>query len=79
MAGLVTKTSAAAVGIVAYPGDGIVKSMKYLAKSGTRKRIRAAKLVETEWIGRKFEADLNAMELIREFERLRKGKEKVRT
>jgi hypothetical protein len=53
--------------------------MKYLAKSGTRKRIRAAKLVETEWIGRKFEADLNAMELIREFERLRKGKEKVRT
>ncbi|CAI9628258.1 unnamed protein product [Alternaria burnsii] len=79
MAGLVTKTSAAAVGIVAYPGDGIVKSMKYLAKSGTRKRIRAAKLVETEWIGRKFEADLNAMELMREFERLRKGKEKVRT
>jgi UDP:flavonoid glycosyltransferase YjiC (YdhE family) len=78
MAGFVSKTSAAAVGIVAYPGDGIVKSLKYLAKSGTRKRIRAAKLVESEWLGGKGEADVNVIELIREFEGLRKGKGKER-
>jgi UDP:flavonoid glycosyltransferase YjiC (YdhE family) len=75
MAGFVSKTSAAAVGIVAYPGDGIVKSLKYLAKSGTRKQIRAAKLVESEWMGRKSEADPNILELIREFGRLRGERE----
>ncbi len=77
--GLMTKTSAATVGIVAYPGDGIVKSMKYLAKSGTRKRIRAAKLEETDWMGRKSEADLNVVELVQEFKRLRKRKTRMKT
>ncbi|RAQ98940.1 sterol glucosyltransferase [Stemphylium lycopersici] len=73
VAGLLTKTSAATLGIVAYPGDGIVKSLKYLAKSGTRKRIRASKLVESEWLGGKTEAEFNVRELIQEFERLKKG------
>jgi hypothetical protein len=77
MAGLMTKTSAAALGIVAYPGDGIVKSLKYMAKSGTRKRIRASKLMESEWLGGKTEADLNVMGLVQEFERLRKGQGKA--
>ncbi|KAI4937719.1 hypothetical protein J4E85_000154 [Alternaria conjuncta] len=79
MSGLITKTGAATFGIIAYPGDGIVKSMKYLAKGGTRKRIKAAKRGETEWMGRKSEADLRAVELIQEFDRLRKGKAKVKT
>ena len=77
IAGLLTKTSAATLGIVAYPGDGIVKSLKYLAKSGTRKRIRASKLVESEWLGGKSEADFNVRELIKEFESLKKGKGRV--
>ncbi|KAF1836743.1 sterol glucosyltransferase [Decorospora gaudefroyi] len=76
MAGFVTKTSAAAVGVVAYPGDGIVKSLKYMAKSGTRKRVRAAKLVESGWVCGKSEADIDVLELVREFERIRKGKGK---
>jgi UDP:flavonoid glycosyltransferase YjiC (YdhE family) len=81
MAGFVSKTSAAAVGIVAYPGDGIVKSLKYLAKSGTRKKIRATKLVESEWLSGKSEADVDVIKLIGEFEKLRqgKGKERVET
>jgi hypothetical protein len=76
MAGLVTKTSAAALGIVAYPGDGICKSLRYLAKSKTRKQIRSCKLAETDGLSGKSEMDVSVSELIQEFARLRKGKGK---
>jgi hypothetical protein len=76
MAGLVTKTGSAALGIVAYPGDGICKSLRYMAKSKTRKQVRMSKLAETEGMGGKSSMDVNAMALVQEFGRLRKGKGK---
>jgi UDP:flavonoid glycosyltransferase YjiC (YdhE family) len=46
--GFGTKTASAGLGLVAYPGEGICKSIRYAARSSTRNRIRAAKLAEGE-------------------------------
>lgn len=48
--GFVSKTGSAAVGIVAYPGQGICKSIRYGVKSGTRKKVRVARLAEGEYL-----------------------------
>lgn len=77
MAGLVTKTSAATVGIIAYPGDGICKSIRYLAHGGTRKKIKIQKLIESEWLVSQHENDVDVRRILQVFERLRKGKEKA--
>lgn len=77
MAGLITKTGSAVVGIVAYPGDGISKSVRHIVKSGTRKKIRMHKMVESEWLMRNEGAEKDARRIIETFERLRKGKEKA--
>ncbi|KAF2031501.1 sterol glucosyltransferase [Setomelanomma holmii] len=53
MAGFVSKTSSVLVGIVAYPGDGIAKSMRPAAHRATRTDIRARKLVEGEHLARR--------------------------
>ena len=76
--GLVSKTSSAVVGIMAYPGDGICKSIRYAAHRATRKDIRARKLVEGEYLARKSEMDIDVGSVIEAFERLTAGKGKER-
>jgi hypothetical protein len=79
MAGFVSKTSSALVGIVAYPGDGIAKSLRHVAHRATRKENRARKLVEGEYLARKSEMDVDVPGVIEAFERLTAGKGKERT
>lgn len=73
-AGFISKTSAAAVGIIAYPGDGISKSIRHLAKTATRKRIRKQKLAEFEWSTGEFDKEVDGPSLIQSFEKIKKGK-----
>ncbi|KAF1950307.1 sterol glucosyltransferase [Byssothecium circinans] len=73
MAGLVSKTSSALVGMVAYPGDGICKSIRYAALRATRKDIRTRKLIEGEYLARKSEGDVDVRAVIQAFERLTMG------
>jgi hypothetical protein len=47
---IVTKTSSASLGLVAYPGQGIYKTLHSSAKSSTRKAIREAKLQEGKYL-----------------------------
>jgi hypothetical protein len=79
MAGFVSKTSSALVGIVAYPGDGISKSLRHVAHRATRKENRARKLVEGEYLARKSEMDVDVPGVIEAFGRLTAGKGKERT
>jgi hypothetical protein len=58
VAGFVSKTSSAVVGLVAYHGDGICKSMRYAVHGVTRRGIRARKLVEGEWIANELETNV---------------------
>lgn len=44
--GFAAKTASATVGIVAYPGEGICKSLRHAAHSGTRRGVRARKVGE---------------------------------
>lgn len=67
MVGLVTKTSSAVVGAVAYPGDGICKSIRYATHRSTRKEIRAQKLVEGEDAARREESDVDVQGMIAAF------------
>ena len=78
MAGFVSKTSSALVGIVACPGDGIAKSLRHVAHRATRKENRARKLVEGEYLARKSEMDVDVPGVIEAFERLTAGKGKER-
>jgi hypothetical protein len=48
--GLATKASSAAIGIVAYPGQGITKSIIAPFKSSTRKAISSQRLAEGEYM-----------------------------
>ncbi|KAF2829543.1 UDP-Glycosyltransferase/glycogen phosphorylase [Ophiobolus disseminans] len=76
MAGFVSKTSSAVVGIVAYPGDGICKSIRHAAHRSTRRDLRARKLLEGEYLVTK--SDIDVRSIIETFGRLRmEGKEKA--
>ncbi|KAJ7740943.1 sterol glucosyltransferase [Mycena maculata] len=48
--GLVTKTSSAMLGLFAYPGQGIYKSIRATAHDKTRKSIMQARHEEGEWL-----------------------------
>ena len=61
------------VGIVAYPGDGICKSILHAAHRATRKDIKARKLVEGEYLARKSGMDSDVRRVIETFERLTMG------
>lgn len=79
MAGFVSKTGSAMIGIVAYPSDGICKSIRYAAHRATRKDIRGRKLVEGEFLARQGEMNVDVQGVIEAFRRLAmdKGKEKA--
>ncbi|KAH7078641.1 hypothetical protein BKA63DRAFT_600939 [Paraphoma chrysanthemicola] len=73
MAGLLSKSSAAVVGTVAYPGDGICKSIKTLAKGKTRRLIQSQKAIEGEWLAE--QPGVDAITIVRTFKSLRMRKE----
>lgn len=67
MVGLVSKTSSALVGAVAYPGDGICKSIRYATHRTTRKDIRARKLMEGSDMARRNEVNIDVLHIIATF------------
>lgn len=77
MAGFISKTSMAMVGIVAYPGDGVAKSIRYLAKSATRKQIVASKLVEGQALAARHEVNVDVTGLIQAFDKLTRETQKA--
>lgn len=68
------KTTAGVVGLVAYPAQGVCKSIRTSVKSTTRKRVAAAKYEEGQWLA-KTEAGSHVDHalLIAEFETTRRG------
>lgn len=66
--GLATKTTSAAIGIVAYPGQGITKSLIAPFKSTTRKAIVAQRAAEGEHMTRM--ESLNHLDVLRRFDAL---------
>lgn len=69
--GFTSKTTSAAVGLVAYPGEGISKSIRHAVHSGNRRDIKARKMFEGKYLfehsGLSGEATgiINAFELLR--------------
>ena len=71
------KTSAATLGLMAYPSKGIAKSIDAVVRTGTRNSIIAAKMTESVWLaGRGSGARLDRMSVTTLFDILRKGKAK---
>jgi hypothetical protein len=46
------KTTAGVVGLVAYPAQGIAKSLRAAVKSSVKERIAEAKVLEGEWLAK---------------------------
>ncbi|KAJ7103740.1 hypothetical protein C8R44DRAFT_887261 [Mycena epipterygia] len=61
--GFGTKTGSAMLGLIAYPGQGIHKSIRAVAHAQTRKQIIAARHAEGEWLVRTFQ-NLERQEVI---------------
>jgi UDP:flavonoid glycosyltransferase YjiC (YdhE family) len=78
MVGFVSKTGSAIVGLAAYPGDGICKSIRYAAHRATRKDIRGRKFMEGEYVARRREMDVDVQDVIERFQMMAKGEEKAR-
>lgn len=51
--GFTSKTASATVGIVAYPGEGICKSIRHAVLSGNRRDIKARKMNEGAYLARR--------------------------
>jgi hypothetical protein len=73
--GLATKTSSAAIGLVAYPAEGVTQSIRSSFLRRTWKTIGRARLLEGEWLteteaGRAVDQDA----VLRAFDCVRKGK-----
>jgi hypothetical protein len=63
------------VGLVAYPAQGVSKSIRTAMKISTRKIITDAKLAEGEWLAKSETGQrLDRQSLIAEFEVLRNGR-----
>lgn len=77
--GFTSKTVSAAVGIVAYPGEGICKSLRYAVHSGTRRDIKARKMNEGQYLAQRSALSKEASGIINAFELLRNEKANVRT
>ena len=77
--GFTSKTASAAVGIVAYPGEGICKSVRHAVHSGNRRDIKARKTIEGAYLTQKFGSGKEALEIINAFEFLKneQGRKKI--
>ncbi|KAF1928116.1 glycosyltransferase family 1 protein, partial [Didymella exigua CBS 183.55] len=70
-------TAAAAVGVVAYPGQGICASLRRVVRSGTRRDVEARKRVEGAYLAQKAGRDGWDVGVTEAFELLRGSKERV--
>jgi hypothetical protein len=73
--GFGSKIASASLGLVAYPGQGICKSIRYAAKSQTRKKTKAAKMKEGEHLVR-FVSEADVLTVLNGFKR--RQKERIR-
>jgi UDP:flavonoid glycosyltransferase YjiC (YdhE family) len=77
VAGMLAKTGSAVVGVVAYPGEGICKSLRYATQRARRREVRKRKVEEGEDLARRWEGDVDVLEVIGAFRRLVGANEKV--
>lgn len=77
--GFTSKTVSAAIGIVAYPGEGICKSLRHAIHSSTRKDIRARKASEGTYLAQQFVSDDEILPIINAFQLLREEKSRAKT
>ncbi|KAF2014279.1 glycosyltransferase family 1 protein [Aaosphaeria arxii CBS 175.79] len=76
--GFTSKTVSATVGIVAYPGEGICKSLRHVVHLGTQKDIKGRKISEGQYITQRRVFDEEAIGIINAFKSLRSEKGRVR-
>lgn len=76
--GFTSKTASAAVGIVAYPGEGICKSIRHAVRSGNRRDIRARKMNEGAYLARRSKLNEEVNGIINAFELLRNQQGQVK-
>ncbi|KAF1362880.1 hypothetical protein EJ07DRAFT_105830, partial [Lizonia empirigonia] len=69
--GFTSKTASAAVGIVAYPGEGICKSIRHAVHSENRRDVRAQKTFEGVYLARRPNLNIETYSIINAFELLR--------
>lgn len=70
--GFGSKVTSATLGLVAYPGQGICKSIHHAAKPQTRKKIKASKMKEGEYLIRWVSAD-DVLTVLNGFKRRQQG------
>jgi hypothetical protein len=70
--GFTSKTASASLGLVAYPGSGICKSIRYVANPGNRRDVKLRKLHEGEYILRHSAMERDHLDIINDFRLLTK-------
>lgn len=76
--GFTSKTASAAVGIVAYPGEGICKSIRHAVHSTNRRDVKARKMSEGAFLAHRAGLDVDDAEIVHAFEVLRSEKGRVK-
>ncbi|KAF2629175.1 glycosyltransferase family 1 protein [Macroventuria anomochaeta] len=76
---LTSKTASATVSIVAYPGEGICKSLRLAVHSGTRRNIKAHKISEGTYPSQRYALDKEVVGVINAFELLRSEQRRILT
>lgn len=71
MLGFTSKTASAAVGMVAYPGEGICKSIRHAVHSGNRRDVKARKMFEGAYLAQRSGLNEEVVRTINAFELLR--------
>lgn len=69
--GFTSKTASAAVGIVAYPGEGICKSIRHAVHSENRRDVKARKIFEGVYLARRPNLNIETYSIINAFELLK--------
>ena len=69
---MATKTTSGVLGLVAYPAQGVSKSIRASVNRSTKKLVAKAKYSEGEWLLREALPSVDHSLLIAEFEALRR-------
>ncbi|CAG5158146.1 uncharacterized protein ALTATR162_LOCUS5006 [Alternaria atra] len=75
--GFGSKTASAAVGILAYPGEGICKSIQHAVHAGNSRDIKALKMSEGAYLARQSKLDEEVNGIVKAFRLLRKEQGQV--
>ena len=79
LVGFTSKTASASLGLFAYPGSGICKSIRYAANPGNRRDVKLRKIQEGEYLVRSSAMDKDDGDIIDFFRQLtRKGEGPLR-